>query len=149
MQNKNKNIRVTVLAILAVLSGLLYFFVASPWSPTGLANVCEDVDYAKQQYQNKDIKKRNKFINERNDHCKILLTERKHARGVYQKIDNCVLLDYAVDASDKYIDLQKGTHPKAVKENIEFFLKNLDNYNYCPQYGDVANKFKKLEQTYN
>ena len=148
MQKKKNNVRVIVLAVLAVLSGILYFYVASPWSPSGLANVCEDVDYAKQQYENKNIKKKNKFIKERNDHCKILLVERKKSKSIYQKIDNCVLLDYAMEASDKYIAMEKDKNPKAVKENVDFFIKNVDNYNYCPQYGEVTTKLKKLEEAY-
>ena len=144
---KKKNIRLIVLSILTVLSALLYFAVANPISP--LANVCEDVDYAKEQYANKNIKKRNQFIVLRNKHCKVLLSEKKHVKGIYDKLETCTILDYAVDASDRYIDLVKSKNPAAVQNNIKFFEKNLDNFNYCPQYGDVANKFKKLSETYN
>lgn len=144
---KRKNIRLIILSILAVLSALLYFAVANPMSP--LANVCEDVEYAKEQYANKNIKKRNKFIVLRNKHCKVLLSERKNAKGIYDRLENCSILDYAVDASDRYIDLVKSKNPSAVQNNIKFFEENLDNFNYCPQYGDVAKKFKKLSEAYN
>lgn len=144
---KRKNLRLIVLSVLAVLSGLLYFAVANPWSP--IANVCEDLEYANEQYAHKNIKKRNKFIVLRNKHCKVLLSERKNAKGIYDKLENCSILDYAVDASDRYIDLVKAKDPAAVKSNIQFFEENLDNFNYCPQYGDVANKFKKLSDAYN
>lgn len=144
---KKSNTRVIILSILAVLSGIFYFVVANPISP--LANVCEDVDYAKEQYANKDVKKRNKFIVERNNHCKILLSERKSAKNIYKQIENCTILDYAVEASDKYIDLNKSKNLKAVRSNIKFFEDTLDSYNYCPQYGDVAKKFNTLKAEYS
>lgn len=145
--NKTNNIRLTILVVLAILSGLLYFAVASPRSP--LANFCEDTEYAKEQYANKDIKKRNKFIVERNNHCKVLLSEYKNAEKIQKKIESCAILDNALDASDKFIELKKAKDIKAVRDNVKFFSDNLDNFNYCPQYGEVANKLKALRNTYN
>lgn len=144
---KKKNTRVIVLAVLTVLSAIFYFVVSNPLSP--LANVCEDVDYAKEQYANKNVKQRNKFIVLRNNHCKVLLSERKDSKDIYKKIENCSILDYAVEASDKFIDLKKEKDPSAVKDNIKFFEETLESYNYCPQYGDVAKKFKSLSDAYN
>lgn len=144
--HKTNNIRLMVLVILAILSGLLYFAVANPRSP--LANFCEDTEYAAQQYANKDIKKRNKFIVERNNHCKVLLGEYKNAKNIQEKIESCTILDNALEASDKFIELKKVKDTKAVRENIKFFSENLDNFDYCPQYGDVAKKLKTLRETY-
>ena len=147
MQKKTNNKRVIILSVLAVLSGIFYFIVANTILP--FANVCEDVDYAKQQYANKDVKKRNKFIVERNNHCKVLLSERKSSKGLYNQLENCAILDYALEASDKYIALNKQKSLKSVRSNIKFFEDNIESYNYCPQYGDVAKKINSLKEEYS
>ena len=89
---KRKNLRLIVLSVLAVLSGLLYFAVANPWSP--IANVCEDLEYANEQYAHKNIKKRNKFIVLRNKHCKVLLSERKNAKVKGEQL--CSLMELTI-----------------------------------------------------
>lgn len=143
---KKKNIRLIVLSILAVLSCLLYISVATPLSPLG--NMCEDVEYAKEQYANKNISKRNKFIVERNKHCRVLISERKNETNIYKKLENCSILDSAIDASERYISLEKEKNPAAAREAVEFIKNNLDNFNYCPQYGDLAKKYQKLDKIY-
>ena len=144
---KKKNIRLIILIVLAVLSAILYITVSNPISPR--ANYCEDLAYAKEQYANTDIKARNKFIAERNKHCMLLLSERKDVKDIYLKLENCNILDYAVDASDKFIELNKNRKISAVRNNLKFFKENLDNFNYCPQYADVVTKFKALNEQYN
>lgn len=145
MQKKN-NTRLIVLIVLTILSAILYFVVANPHSP--LANFCEDTEYAKEQYANKDVKKRNKFIVERNNHCRVLLAEHKNAKSVYDKIAACTVLDNAMESSDKFIEIKKAKSPKAVRENIEFYTNILDSFDYCPQYGEVAKKLHGLNELY-
>ncbi len=145
MQKKG-NIRLIVLIVLTILSVILYIAVSNPHSP--IANNCEDVEYAKEQYAIKDIKKRNKFIVERNDHCKVLVSEYKNAKSIYDKIAACTILDNAMEASDKFIEIKKSSKPKAVKENIEYYNNILDSFNHCPQYGEVANKLHGLKELY-
>jgi len=142
IMQKKSNKRVIVLAVLAVLSAILYFVVANPYSP--IANICEDTEYAKEQYANTNVKKKNKFIVERNNHCKVRLSEYKDAKSVYDKIAACTTLDNAMEASDKFIELKKAKHPKDVQENVDYYVGILDNFEYCPQYADVAKKLKAL-----
>lgn len=145
--HKKKNTRLIVLIVFAVLAAIFYIAVSNPLSP--IANFCEDIDYAKEQYANTNVRKKNKFIAERNKHCMVLLSERKNVKNVYAKLENCTILDYAVDASDRFIELNKTKNTVAVRNNLKFFNENIDNFNYCPQYADVAKKFKELNEIYN
>ncbi len=141
MQNTNKT-RLTILVILTILSAGFFVSTIIPNSPFIEPNYCFDTEKAKAMYASSDINAKNKFIEKRNNQCKSLLKGAQKPKDVYEQLDNCALLDSAIDASNHYIAMKKG-NASAIKSQIEDIEKVVDAFSYCPQYGDVVNALKK------
>ena len=141
---KSNNTRLTILTILTILSAGLFVLTIIPNSPFIEQNYCMDTEKAKTMSASTDINAKNKFIEKRNNQCKDLLKGAQKPKDVYQQLDNCALLDSAVDASNQYIALKQG-NSSAIKAQINDMEKVVDAFSYCPQYGDVVKALKNTK----
>ena len=58
--------------------------------------------------------------------------------NTYEKIEACNMVDSVMDASKHFMALHKN-EKNTVRNELMFLAENVKKYNYCPQYGDVAN----------
>ena len=141
----NKKTRLMVLIVLAILSAIFFVLTIIPNSPFIPTNSCTDNAKAEKTYASKNPVVKKKFIERRNEDCKLMLKYAKEPVTLYDKIDTCNMVDSVVDASNHYTAIHMNDKG-LVKRELKYLRKNLKKYDYCPQYKEVVEAIDKAEE---
>ena len=145
------NKRSIILLVVAVIVTVVYFSVISPYSDTGINNLCQDEDAAMSVMENeKDTIAVEKFAKKRLNSCKKLLHSHRNAKGIYKKMDNCDLFEDAASASGFYVNIAlQNRNLEGAKAELNDYENYMKPYSYCPQYKGLKMLYDGIKEKNN
>ena len=141
---KNSNLRLIILIVLTIASGIFFILTVIPSSPFVNKNICMENDKAAKIMASSDVKTKTAFIEKRNNDCKSLLKYAQQPKSIYDRIDTCNMVDSVIEASNSYMGLHKGNNA-LINGELDYLTKNVAKYSYCPQYQDVVKALKEAK----